>query len=62
MSDEPSTVARPHASSSRKALPSFDFTVHTLENGDKVSTVERFAKGSSWMACQPPKRDDVGIV
>ncbi|KAI8816163.1 Metallo-dependent phosphatase-like protein [Fimicolochytrium jonesii] len=58
MSDESSTVARPHASSSRKTLPTFDFTVHTLENGDKVSTVERFAKDVPPPAVHKPTEEE----
>lgn len=33
----------------KKPLPEIDFTIHTMEDGTQVSTLERVCKGESWL-------------
>jgi serine/threonine-protein phosphatase 2B catalytic subunit len=35
----------------KKPLPEIDFTIHTMEDGTQVSTMERVSKGESQWAC-----------
>lgn len=33
----------------KKPVPEIDFTLHTMEDGTQVSTLERVCKGESWL-------------
>jgi serine/threonine-protein phosphatase 2B catalytic subunit len=35
----------------KNPLPEIDFTLHTMEDGSQVSTMERVCKGMSSLAC-----------
>lgn len=41
----------------KKPLPEIDFTIHTMEDGTQVSTLERVCKGESW----PPSTGTVVV-
>lgn len=41
----------------KKPVPEIDFTLHTMEDGTQVSTLERVCKGT---ACAPSVRSFVG--
>ena len=36
------------ALSEKKPIPEIDFTLHTMEDGSQVSTLERVCKGMEW--------------
>lgn len=36
------------ALSEKKPVPEIDFTLHTMEDGSQVSTLERVCKGMEW--------------
>ncbi|KAJ3160869.1 3',5'-cyclic-nucleotide phosphodiesterase (PDEase) (3':5'-CNP) [Geranomyces michiganensis] len=56
MASEPSKTAATGVVSPR--IPKIDFTIHTMENGDQVSTRERFAKDVPPPAVTKPSRED----
>jgi serine/threonine-protein phosphatase 2B catalytic subunit len=35
----------------KKPLPEIDFTIHTMEDGTQVSTLERVSKGRAALRC-----------
>lgn len=38
----------------KKPAPEIDFTIHTMEDGSQVNTMERVCKGTlRWMGCLP---------
>jgi hypothetical protein len=42
-----------HAVTHKKPVPEIDFSLHTMEDGSQVSTLERVCKGTSILQANP---------
>jgi serine/threonine-protein phosphatase 2B catalytic subunit len=45
----------------KKPLPEIDFTIHTMEDGTQVSTMERVCKGMPRRCTRPPALPSGGV-